>query len=675
MSSSAAPTGPVQSAANGSAAVSTNKKNHRNRKKKGNKGNANTNASADPNTNTNTPDTTSTPDANTAEASVSTAAATAPTTTTDDDDTAPPDSQQNPPAPEPSTDTREESDGVESAAGKEVLEELESHGLNTQDSLPESGSAPDSSEPQQNPQEENKETTTPPAPPAPPAATETKPEDDSKRAANGHAGANGHTPSGTIPGAGSTKLEETMSQDDDALRLEVEQLRKQLERIQESHTEEVAQLRTEVEEAETAKEQAEEQYQNLLGRVEKIRETLGDRLKRDKAELEETKDRLEELEAQNEELQSTVTAREEEAERLRGEVQEQGRELASLRSRSNLSQQNWLKEKDDVSRQMQHLKSELESTTAAMGEWEVIAMEERSLRESLADKVSDLEEQVTTSREAFERADSDREAQSQAVDRLQRALQELQDTRKRELREMVESTEEQVQALKKRTQEADERAGEAESAREKLSKELERTVPFEKEVKEKNLLIGKLRHEAIVLNDHLTKALKYIKKTKPEETIDKQLVTNHFLQFLTLDRSDPKKFQILQVMANLLSWTDEQREKAGLARPGGAGPLGSGVGGSGNTLRLPSSPFHRTPSSPALSTEFFEAGGGAGSMGGNGAVGHPRESLADLWASFLEQSVDEAAGGGNGGGNGGRKGSTASVSTAGGGRPDTRGHT
>lgn len=390
----------------------------------------------------------------------------------------------------------------------------------TQDSHPEPGSTPDSSESQQNPQEDKETRTPPPAPAAPAAATETKPEDDSRRTANGHAGANGHTPSGTIPGAGSTKLE-TMSQDEDALRLEVEQLRKQLERIQESHTEEVTQLQTEVEEAETAKEHAEEQYQNLLGRVEKIRETLGDRLKRDKAELEETKDRLEELEAQNDELQGTVTAREEEAERLRGEVQEQGRELASLRSRSNLSQQNWLKEKDDATRQMQHLKSELESTTAAMGEWEVIAMEERSLRESLADKVSDLEEQVTTSREAFERADSDREAQSQAVDRLQRALQELQDTRKRELREMVESTEVQVQALKKRAREADERAAEAEAAREKLSKELERTVPFEKEVKEKNLLIGKLRHEAIVLNDHLTKALKYIKKTKPEETIDK----------------------------------------------------------------------------------------------------------------------------------------------------------
>jgi hypothetical protein len=54
-----------------------------------------------------------------------------------------------------------------------------------------------------------------------------------------------------------------------------------------------------------------------------------------------------------------------------------------------------------------------------------------------------------------------------------------------------------------------------------LQKELERTAPFEKEVKEKNLLIGKLRHEAIVLNEHLTKALRYLKKTKPEDNVDR----------------------------------------------------------------------------------------------------------------------------------------------------------
>jgi hypothetical protein len=120
-------------------------------------------------------------------------------------------------------------------------------------------------------------------------------------------------------------------------------------------------------------------------------------------------------------------------------------------------------------------------------------------------------------------------------------------------------------------------------------------------------------------------------------------------------------------MAGLLSWNEEQREKAGLARPGTAG----------QTLRLPTSPFHRTPSSPSLNSDFFSEPtslSASASAAGAGAGGG-KESLADLWASFLEQSVDEAAGAGAGAGGPSRKDSMSSVATAGGGRPDTRGHT
>ncbi|KAI1418123.1 hypothetical protein F5Y13DRAFT_35784 [Hypoxylon sp. FL1857] len=174
-----------------------------------------------------------------------------------------------------------------------------------------------------------------------------------------------------------------------------------------------------------------------------------------------------------------------------------------------------------MARQIQHLREEAEAAKDAMGDWEVLAMEERSIRESLAEKAAALEEQLSTLKESYERVVSERDSQSQAVDRLQRALQEIQEARKKELREMVETSEEQLQALKKLVQEADTRATEAEKVKETLQKELERTAPFEKEVKEKNLLIGKLRHEAIVLNDHLTKALRYLKKTKPEDSIDR----------------------------------------------------------------------------------------------------------------------------------------------------------
>lgn len=93
--------------------------------------------------------------------------------------------------------------------------------------------------------------------------------------------------------------------------------------------------------------------------------------------------------------------------------------------------------------------------------------------------------------------------------------------RRRELRELVENSQGQLESLKKQLQESEAEALEATSELHSTKKELERALPFEKEVKEKNLLIGKLRHEAVILNDHLTKALRYLKKRKPDDSIDR----------------------------------------------------------------------------------------------------------------------------------------------------------
>jgi len=87
--------------------------------------------------------------------------------------------------------------------------------------------------------------------------------------------------------------------------------------------------------------------------------------------------------------------------------------------------------------------------------------------------------------------------------------------RRRELRELVENSQTQIENLKKQLKDVENRAAEATTNVESTKQELERALPFEKEVKEKNLLIGKLRHEAVILNEHLTKALRYLKKGKP----------------------------------------------------------------------------------------------------------------------------------------------------------------
>lgn len=93
----------------------------------------------------------------------------------------------------------------------------------------------------------------------------------------------------------------------------------------------------------------------------------------------------------------------------------------------NLSQQNWTQERDDLISKEANMREEFEAARQAMLDWEVLAMEERSVRETLGDRVTDLEEQLSAQKEAYESAASERDAQSMTVDGLQRALQEIQE--------------------------------------------------------------------------------------------------------------------------------------------------------------------------------------------------------------------------------------------------------
>lgn len=186
-----------------------------------------------------------------------------------------------------------------------------------------------------------------------------------------------------------------------------------------------------------------------------------------------------------------------------------------------MSQQNWLKERENLIEQESYAREQYQNAEQAMREWEVLALEERSIRKDLGDKVDDLEEQLSGLKEAYERAASERDSQSNTVDGLQKALQEIQTARKRELREVVESSQSEAEKLRSQLAEAQQASASATQELETVKKELERALPFEKEVKEKNLLIGKLRHEAVTLNEHLTKALRFLKKGKPEDSVDR----------------------------------------------------------------------------------------------------------------------------------------------------------
>jgi hypothetical protein len=92
----------------------------------------------------------------------------------------------------------------------------------------------------------------------------------------------------------------------------------------------------------------------------------------------------------------------------------------------NLSQQNWLKERDELVEQEAYVRGEFEEAKQAMHTWEILAMEERSIRENLGEKVIDLEEQLASLKGEYEKAASECRSQAVTVDGLQRALQDIQ---------------------------------------------------------------------------------------------------------------------------------------------------------------------------------------------------------------------------------------------------------
>ncbi|KJR86941.1 golgi family matrix protein [Sporothrix schenckii 1099-18] len=450
----------------------------------------------------------------------------------------------------------------------------------------------------------------------------------------------------TTPRAATTLNDGPEGESDPA---ELERLRQQvaeLQKAQESHEEETKKLRSDLEEIEAQRDAADSRYDDLVTRVEKLKENISSRFLRDKEELEENRERIEELEAENERLlqakanaEASTAAAANEVARLQRELDvidnEHDREQEEIRNRTHLSQQNWQREKKELMQQLENLQKELINTREGMNDWEVIALEERNRTTLLESKASDLEEQVGVLREQYERAAEDRDAQAATVESLQRSLEDLQNARRHELREMVQESEAKLDAAETRAQKAEKAAAEANEEAEELRTKLAHASTMEVELKEKTAALAKLRHESLGLNEHLIRALRFIKKMKPEEAVEQyvtllpyaQVMTNLLLQFLQIDRSDPKKFQVLQVIAGMLHWTDDEKERAGLARPGT----------SSSSLRLPASPFGRTPSTPSLNTEF--------QLESSSLSGPPptNKSLSTMFKAFLEESVNETS--------------------------------
>ncbi|KAK9256895.1 hypothetical protein V1507DRAFT_448443 [Lipomyces tetrasporus] len=320
--------------------------------------------------------------------------------------------------------------------------------------------------------------------------------------------------------------------------------------------------------AEKERHDFETQYKNLLGKVSSIRSTLGERLKTDSEEIARQKTRIEYLDQKCKNLTETVTTLQQEVITASDESDKLSKELASLRQSSISSHDSWQKERGELISKQHNLQKQLQEAQRSADDWRVIATEEKTMRIGTSERVAELEEQMRAQKSLYDVVLHENNENAASVQSLRQAINVMQEERKAELHDVVEKMQEQIDVLTDEKTELTDKVRELKSRLDNAETDLEKMRPFEKEVKEKTLLIGKLRHEAVILNEHLTKALRLLKKGTPDENVDRQLITNLLLSFLSLPRSDTKRFEILQLIAACLSWNEDQRTTAGLIRPG-----------------------------------------------------------------------------------------------------------
>ena len=132
----------------------------------------------------------------------------------------------------------------------------------------------------------------------------------------------------------------------------------------------------------------------------------------------------------------------------------------------------------------------------------------------------------------------------------------------------------------------------------------------------------------MILNEHLTEALRRLKKDQSENNVDRRLVTNVLLTFFNTPRADAKRFEMLQLLSSILSWSDDEREKAGLQRVGGASSSAGNV--------MPGKPNISMGSSRRRAMSRVKGKGPEDSFAG-GAEEGLEQSFSNLWVEYLRK--------------------------------------
>ncbi|TIB96704.1 GTP binding protein [Wallemia mellicola] len=320
-----------------------------------------------------------------------------------------------------------------------------------------------------------------------------------------------------------------------------------------------------------------------------MRDTLGEKLKEDAEELDRREVQINALTETNDKQTAKVAELESSLQDQEDRNAQLSNDLSTLRARISSSEKASTDESSQMQSRLRDLEKILDKVKMEREEWQSQADEEHLRCESALESNKDLLEELETIKNEYKGVNGSLQESEKALRNVESLLSESQLTNQQEFDELKQHYELQLKELKQKNEEQRKEVADAKANLELFRQDAERMPELEQECKEKTLLIGKVRHEAVILNEHLTEALKRLKEYNTSDSVDRQLMSNILLQFVTTPRSDGKRFEMLNLLASILSWNQYEREQAGIAPKSSRYPIPS-------SPDSPSSYFRRSTS-------------------------------------------------------------------------------
>ncbi|GMG43286.1 unnamed protein product [Ambrosiozyma monospora] len=353
---------------------------------------------------------------------------------------------------------------------------------------------------------------------------------------------------------------------------------------------EIAKLKEQLQEKTQESEKYQSNYQSLLSRLSSMK-TIFHKMKVAETELEVVKQDLLSKDLKIETLTSEITNLNNECDKLTRDNYELKSSLSNKEDEGDAELSRYMAINRKLTNELKTLKNERE-------EYVIMANEEQKLKQGLSHEINELNMKMSSITLENDDYKSQNQNLTDQIAQLNGKMDELIKDHSSEIHDLQAQIESKVSTIADLQSKIDQ----LDATIKKNANKLAKLSSLEQELKQKQLLVGKLRHENIVLNEHLTKAMKLIKKESSSETVDRELVSNLFISFLQIPRADTKKFEVLSLISNFLNWDDEKKRHAGLMSANSAKTRSNSV------LNVPhlNDRNSRTNSFVSLWTEFLE---------------------------------------------------------------------